>query len=75
MPRLYEGDSISFIPISLLNPKLLVGYDREVVCDGVAPGFPLFGQSSAEEIEDGVDEVPEVGMEPVVGHFPVQDAP
>ena len=63
------------IPISLQNPKILVGYDREVVCDGVAAGFPLFGQSLAEEIEDGVDEMPEVGMEPVVGHFPVQDAP
>ena len=50
-------------------------YDPEVVCDGVALGFPLFGQSSAEEIEDSVDEVPEVGMEPVVGHFAVHDRP
>ena len=50
-------------------------YDREVVCDGISPFCPLLWQSSAEEIEDGVDEVPEVGMEPVVDHFPVQDAP
>ena len=63
------------IPNSLQNPKILVGYDPEVVCDGVALGFPLFGQSSAKEIEDGFDEVAEARMELVVGHFAVHDSP
>ena len=63
------------IPNSLQNPKILVGYDPEIIGDGISPFCPLLWQSSAEEIEDSVDEVPEVGMEPVVGHFAVHDSP
>ena len=50
-------------------------YDPEVVCDGVAPDFPLLWQSSAKEIEDGFDEVAEARRELVVGHFAVHDSP
>ena len=71
----HQSAIILFIPNSLQNPKILVGYDPEVVCDGVALGFPLFGQSSAEEIEDSVDEVAEARRELVVGHFAVHDSP
>ena len=63
------------IPNSLRNPKVLMGYDPEIIGDGISPFCPLLWQSSAEEIEDSVDEVPEVGMEPVVGHFAVHDSP
>ena len=63
------------IPNSLQNPKVLMGYDPEIVGDGISPFCPLLWQSSAEEIEDSVDEVPEVGMEPVVGHFAVHYSP
>ena len=75
--RYIERSSIqkTYIPNSLQNPKILVGYDPEIIGDGISPFCPLLWQSSAEEIEDSVDEVPEVGMEPVVGHFAVHDSP
>ena len=65
----------TYIPNSLQNPKILVGYDPEIIGDGISPFCPLLWQSSAKEIEDSVDEVPEVGMEPVVGHFAAHDSP
>ncbi len=57
------------IPNSLQNPKILVGYDPEIISDGISPFCPLLWQSSAEEIEDSVDEVAEARRELVVGHF------
>ena len=58
------------IPHSLQNPKLLAGHDLGVIGDGVAPCRPLLWQSSAEEIEDGLDEEREARMERVVRHYP-----
>ncbi len=63
------------IPNSLQNPKLLIGYDPELIGDGISPFCPLSWQSSAEEIEDSVDEVAEARRELVVGHFAVHDSP
>ena len=63
------------IPNSLQNPKVLMGYDPEIIGDGISPFCPLLWQSSAEEIEDSVDEVAEARMELVVGHFAVHDSP
>ena len=60
---------------SLQTPKLLAGHDFEVIGDGVAPCRPLLWQSSAEEIEESLDEEREARMERVVRHFPVHDAP
>jgi len=74
-PKRQPGLGEQDIPNSLQNPKILVGYDPEIIGDGISPFCPLLWQSSAEEIEDSVDEVPEVGMEPVVGHFAVHDSP
>ncbi len=63
------------IPNSLQNPKALMGYDRELIGDGISPFCPLLWYSSAKEIEDGFDEVAEARRELVVGHFAVHDSP
>ena len=57
------------------NPKILVRDDSEIVGDGVAPRRPLSWQSSAEEIVDGFGEEGEAGVEAVVGHLAMHDAP
>ena len=49
--------------------------DAYLIGDGISPFCPLLWQSSAEEIEDGFDEVAEARMELVVGHFTVHDSP
>ena len=64
-----------YIPNSLQNPKILMGYDPEFIGDGISPFCPLLWHSSAKEIEDSVDEVAEARMELVVGHFAVHDSP
>ena len=37
------------IPASLQNPKVLVRYDAEVVCDFVTKAVPVFGDGFAQE--------------------------
>ena len=64
-----------YILASPQNPKILVRDDSEIVGDGVAPRRPLSWQSSAEEIVDGFGEEGEAGVEAVVGHLAMHDAP
>ena len=73
--RDFDSSDAVHIPNSLQNPKLLMGYDRELIGDGISPFCPLLWHSSAKEIEDGFDEVAEARMELVVGHFAVHDSP
>ena len=70
-----ERLSVGDIPNSLQNPKVLMGYDPEIIGDGISPFCPLLWHSSAKEIEDGFDEVAEARRELVVGHFAVHDSP
>ena len=70
-----DGRYIYDILASPQNPKILVRDDSEIVGDGVAPRRPLSWQSSAEEIVDGFGEEGEAGVEAVVGHLAMHDAP
>ena len=74
----YDKDTLNKLHVILAspqNPKILVRDDSEIVGDGVAPRRPLSWQSSAEEIVDGFGEEGEAGVEAVVGHLAMHDAP
>ena len=49
--------------------------DTEIVGYGVAPSRPLSWQALLEEVIDRFGEEVEVGVEPVVGHLAMHDAP
>ena len=49
--------------------------DTKVVGNGVSDCFPFPGQGLVEEPEDGLGELSEIGIKPVVRHMPVHDAP
>ncbi len=54
---------------------LIVCDDTKVVGNGVSDCFPFPGQGLVEEPEDGLGELSEIGIKPVVRHMPVHDAP
>ena len=52
-----------------------MGDNAEIIGDGVAPVVPLFRQTFGEKVVDGLGELGEGGVEGVVGHLAVHDAP
>ncbi len=73
------GEQLSYdFPVILLLPNysvLIVCDDTKVVGNGVSDCFPFPGQGLVEEPEDGLGELSEIGIKPVVRHVPVHDAP
>ena len=67
--------AFTFILPSLQNPKILVGYNAEVVGDLIAEVFPVFGDGFAEKPQYCVHKLLFCGIISVVGHVPVHDFP
>jgi len=53
----------------------VMGDHAEAVGDGFRDGLPLPWQGPVEKPEDGLGELPQVGMEPVAPHVAAHDAP
>ncbi len=72
----YISDAINKVILLLPNYSvLIVCDDTKVVGNGVSDCFPFPGQGLVEEPEDGLGELSEIGIKPVVRHMPVHDAP
>ena len=52
-----------------------MGNDAEIVGDGVADGFPFLRQGLVEEPEHRLGKLQEIGIEPIVRHMAMYDAP
>ena len=64
-----------FIPLLLQNPKVLVGYDAEVVGDLVAEFCPFLRDGFTHKCKDGVGELLLTWVVAVVGNVLMQDSP
>ena len=75
--RLLGEDLVAFrdIPRSPENPKILGVDDSEIVGDLVAIVAPFSGQLDAQEVQDGLAEVLERRVAPVMGDVPVHQPP
>ena len=75
--RLEGVQTVYFPPIPLLlqNPKFLVGYDAEVVCDLVAEVFPILRDGFTHEREDCIGELLLSLVVAIVGDVLMQDGP
>lgn len=64
-----------FIPPLLQNPKVLVGYDAEVVRDFIVELRPFLRDGFTHECKDGVGELLLTWVVAIVGHVLMQDGP
>ncbi len=68
-------DFPTFIPLSLQNPKILVGYDAEIVCDLVPENSPFFGDCLSEKRHHRSGKLPRRWIMAVVGDVLVHHRP